>query len=184
MSLMDPTYIVVNGLIYRAEDLGTIAADKFASDNGRVYAEHITHDEDMKILICDRKNDKIKRRIDIKPNIPNLVHYDKDERSIMLYLECCATDHGGLCEGIRMNEKDHELIKQFKEKGWIEFFGRIPMKIMEVPSFVTKSHTHFVILTDLGWKAAQAFRRMRSEQRGPKATAMMKHLKEKEKDHE
>lgn len=101
----------------------------------------------------------------------------RDERSILLYLETCCVDHGGLCEGIRMNDTDFACIQVLKAEGVIEHFGRLPMKLIKEISEPTRNH--FCILTELGFDLAHAARRARAEQRGTVATEAFEEIQQR-----
>lgn len=89
------------------------------------------------------------------------------EQSILLYLETCAVDAGGLAEGVRMNSDDFDAIAVLTAEGFLDF-GRIYSKLLNPPGFTSKP-THWVELTPLGWAAAAACRQSRALRRGPYA---------------
>lgn len=49
---------------------------------------------------------------------------NRNEKSLLLYLETCAVDHAGRVNPLRMNEEDMEIIKKWTKEGIINF-GRI-----------------------------------------------------------
>lgn len=93
----------------------------------------------------------------------------KDERSILCYAETCAVDNGGLMEARRMNTDDLLTLKRFVKAGLIHH-ARIKAALLgKGPSI---HYTHWVELTDAGWKLAAECRRLRGDQRGPYARAV------------
>lgn len=48
----------------------------------------------------------------------------KDEIGVLLYLETCAVDSGGLVHHLKLNAEDHEIIKRWTASGYIQF-GRV-----------------------------------------------------------
>lgn len=95
----------------------------------------------------------------------------KDQRSVLLYAECCAVDYGGLLDGRRMNADDHENLRQMQAIGWLTW-GRIPSQLLGKHNFSQTSPTHWVKLTTKGWEMAHACRMIRSEQTGPYAKSV------------
>lgn len=83
----------------------------------------------------------------------------RDQRSILMYAETCAVDHGGLLEGIRMNTADLSALKELAEAG-ILTYGRIPGKLLG--TFRVRQATHWCDLTDAGWTLAHGLRRARA----------------------
>lgn len=51
----------------------------------------------------------------------------KDEKSLVLFLECCAVDNGGRVNGIHMNNEDFDIVEKWKGLDLIKF-GRICSK--------------------------------------------------------
>jgi hypothetical protein len=102
----------------------------------------------------------------------------KDERSFLLYVETQCVDAGGLLEGIRMNEADHEAAIRFEAAGLMRF-GRMPARLLG--SKYGPQRTHYAELTDAGWELAGLLRRRRSEHRGPLATEVFAEIEAIEK---
>jgi hypothetical protein len=94
-----------------------------------------------------------------------MVELTKVERSILLYAECCLVDNLGRLEGRRMNGEDIDALKSLKEKGIVLDFGRLAWKVVEyyANSDLNYKPTHFVRLTDEGWKLVHQLRREKSE---------------------
>ena len=85
-----------------------------------------------------------------------LEEMNKDERSLLLFFETCAVDHGGAVHTQHMNSDDMELAKQWDESGFISF-GRIASDFLPLPS----GRTHCCGLSDEAWSLAHAERRSR-----------------------
>lgn len=101
----------------------------------------------------------------------------KDQRSQLVYMECCAVDYGGLLEARRMNAEDLKAMEFFKAGGLADS-GRIPAALLgSYPG--RRQPTHWCELTDLGWACAAACRRMRSLNRGTFADKVMKMVEER-----
>jgi len=79
----------------------------------------------------------------------------RDQRSILLYVETCAVDHGGLLEGIRMNADDHTAMAQLQHAGILKH-GRVPGRLLGT---FQRNVTHWCDLTDAGWELAHQLRR-------------------------
>lgn len=87
-----------------------------------------------------------------------LTDMTKGERSLLLYLETRAVDHGGLVDTLRMNTDDFAIVERWREIGFIEF-GRLTRESIER----LRVSTHWVILSDDAWKTAHEERRARCE---------------------
>ena len=48
----------------------------------------------------------------------------RDERSLLMYLESRSVDQQGSLDSVQMNHEDAEILKEWKEKGFVEI-GRI-----------------------------------------------------------
>lgn len=87
----------------------------------------------------------------------------KDEKSILVYVECCAVDAGGLLEGQRMNAADHEALRKFKAAGLLDY-GRVPARLLGTGA---RNWTHWCDLNAVGWSLASELRKLRAHVRGP-----------------
>lgn len=87
----------------------------------------------------------------------------RDQRSILMYAETCAVDHGGLLEGIRMNKTDLDSLAELAAAG-ILTFGRIPGKMLGT---FKRNNTHWCDLTEAGWSLAYQLRRARAAKPDP-----------------
>ena len=82
----------------------------------------------------------------------------RDQRSILLYAESCAVEHGGLLEGIRMNKDDHAALDDLAQAGMLTW-GRTPGKLLGT---FQRNVTHWCDLTEAGWALAFQLRRERA----------------------
>lgn len=89
------------------------------------------------------------------------------ERGLLIYLESCATEYGGLIEARRMNREEFAILKKWHESGFIKF-GRIAEK--DIKHGPTRLNTHWVILSSDAWYLAQEERRNRSKRLQAKIT--------------
>ena len=80
----------------------------------------------------------------------------KDVLSLLLYLETCAVDHGGLVNMRHMSAEDMTIAEAWNEKEFIGF-GRVCMKDIK-----RHGYTHWVTLSDRAWKAAHRERLARA----------------------
>jgi hypothetical protein len=81
---------------------------------------------------------------------------NKDERSLLLFLESCSVDYGGVVNTKRMNAEDLQIAERWNKEGVIRF-GRIVLR------HVTSQGTHWCKLSEEAWKLAHAERRARAE---------------------
>lgn len=86
----------------------------------------------------------------------NLNDMTKNEKALLLYLETCAVDHGGLVLTQRMSIEDSEAAKKWSESGFIKF-GRLASDCLPRPN----GATHWCQLSDNAWELAHAERRER-----------------------
>ncbi len=89
---------------------------------------------------------------------PTLSEMTREERSLLLYLEVRATDHGGLVTTAHMNKDDDTIINKWKENGFIEY-GRLTRESIES----LRGSTHWVKLSEDAWSLAHQERRARFE---------------------
>lgn len=80
----------------------------------------------------------------------------KKLRSAFLYAETTLVDYGGLMEGNRLNEDDHEAFKELEAMGLLTH-GRTPAVLIGI--FIGRSITHWVDFTDIGWQISALVRR-------------------------
>jgi hypothetical protein len=81
----------------------------------------------------------------------------KEQKSLLLFLETRAVDHGGLVATEHMNDDDLAQAKSWTTAGFIGF-GRLASESMTHP----RRSTHWVTLSDEAWKWTHAERRARN----------------------
>ena len=85
---------------------------------------------------------------------------DKEEKSLLLYLEDCLVNNSGKVTGAKMNQTDFDIAKKWKEERIIDL-QRIPFHdINKNKSF---PETHTVRFSNKAWELAHKFRRERAE---------------------
>ena len=73
-----------------------------------------------------------------------LAEMTRDERSLILFLETQAVDHGGVVDVAHMNREDFDIAKRWDEAGLLAF-GRIASKyISQRPPSGRSNPTHWV----------------------------------------
>lgn len=82
-----------------------------------------------------------------------------DERSLLLYVETCAVDYGGLVHCQRINSEDREILKRWDREGFLSF-SRITLESLEL--LKDKHNTELVRLSEEAWALAHEERRARS----------------------
>jgi hypothetical protein len=87
----------------------------------------------------------------------------KDQKSLLLFLESRAVDHGGLVATEHMNGDDMLHAKNWNEIGFIGF-GRL------VANSISTLCTHWVTLSEEAWQFAHAERRARNQRLFSKRT--------------
>ncbi len=92
--------------------------------------------------------------------MPVLSDLSKDERTLLLFLEACATDRGGLVDVRHMNADDHATVKRWSESGFVAF-GRL--RFADIKESGGKTYAHWCRLSDEAWALAHAERRARCE---------------------
>ena len=76
----------------------------------------------------------------------------KDARSLLLYLETCATDAIGKVDDCRINDIDREIIGEWKSSKFIQY-GRVKFED------VKDSSINWVILSKEAWTLAHKLRK-------------------------
>jgi len=102
----------------------------------------------------------VKSEVKVKPE-----DLTRAERSVLLYAESCLVDNLGRLESRKMNDEDIEALKSLKGKGIVQDFGRLAWKVVEYYMTLGTSNkpTHYIRLTDEGWKLAHQLRKERSK---------------------
>jgi hypothetical protein len=81
----------------------------------------------------------------------------KTEKSLLLYIECRATDHTGTIDSRQINDEERQILEKWHGKKFI-VFGRIAFK-----DIGQKSITNYVVLSDEAWELASKLRRERAD---------------------
>ena len=85
--------------------------------------------------------------------------FNKDQTSMLLYLETCIVDNFGFAKGVSMNVTDIEIAKKWDDEGFL-VFKRVPYDYLKETE---RSNTHYVRFSDEAWKLAHKLRRERAE---------------------
>jgi hypothetical protein len=101
-----------------------------------------------------------------RENEMKLSEMSKDERSNLLYIECCAVDQGGLVDARKINDEDLEILRSWDAKGFITF-SRISFDSLQL--LVDKNKSYLVTLSEGAWKLAHEERRARSKRMASKS---------------
>lgn len=86
----------------------------------------------------------------------NLQDLNKDERSLLLYIETCAVDNNLKLDTRKLNDADWKILEIWKVMGFINH-GRIRFKSIKNPF-----QTQWVELSDPAWELAHKERRERA----------------------
>ena len=76
----------------------------------------------------------------------------RDERSLLLFLETQAVDHGGLVNVESMNDCDFEIARRWTQEGFIQF-GRVASPSLRKATRI-KNRSHWVLLSATAFAAA------------------------------
>lgn len=87
-------------------------------------------------------------------------HWNKDERSLIVYLETRMVDHSGVVNLAHLNDTDRTTIEGWVARGLIEW-GRLTDASIKNSDGRTKIETHWVILSEEALDIAYAERRAR-----------------------
>lgn len=85
----------------------------------------------------------------------------KAERSLLLFLETCAVDQGGLIDTRHMNAEDMELARNWNTDKFI-YFGRVAFHDAEKLSIGGRTYSHWCELTPKAFDMAHAERTARA----------------------
>ena len=83
-----------------------------------------------------------------------LSEMSRDERSLLLYFESRAVDHGGLVDARRINDSDFKLAQGWDTQGFVSF-GRLASE------YLTAQSSHWCHLSQEAWELAHEERRAR-----------------------
>lgn len=89
--------------------------------------------------------------------VRKLSEMNKDARSLLLYFETCAVDHGGLVDELHMNDADRLIAKQWNDTGFVKY-SRIAARFIGM-----SKRTHAVFLSEEAWTLAHEERRNRQK---------------------
>jgi len=81
----------------------------------------------------------------------------REERSLLLFLESCATDFGGKVDVRRMNDDDSKILKEWVNSKFIQY-GRISMVCIEKSN---DKKSCWVNLSNEAWELVHQERRAR-----------------------
>lgn len=84
---------------------------------------------------------------------------DKEQHYLLMYLETCVVDHGGLVDCMKMSKDEFTLATQWNKSRFISF-GRI--KFSDVERMRGK-YTHWCEFSEDSWIEAHKQRRARAE---------------------
>jgi len=90
---------------------------------------------------------------------------NRDEKSLLMFLETQAVDQGGLVNLVRMNEDDHAILKRWTESGFVKS-GRVcsaDIERLKLSSGRTKQRTMWAQLSEDAFEAAHKERRARAK---------------------
>jgi len=85
----------------------------------------------------------------------------RDEQSLLLFLETCVVDHGGLVNIVHMNGDDFGIAERWAKDGFIQF-GRVASATMP-PVSRTSALLHWCQLSEKAWETVRTLRRERAE---------------------
>ena len=88
-----------------------------------------------------------------------LSELSKDERSLLLYIESCAVDQGGLVHNLRINAEKRDILERWNKDKFI-FFSRITTASLKI--LRNKHQTGQVFLSENAWELAHKERRARN----------------------
>jgi hypothetical protein len=91
----------------------------------------------------------------------NLSEMSKDERSLLLYIESCATDYAGLVHAQRINDDDRKTLARWNKDGFISY-SRLSFASIEKLGPANRGNTSLVRLSEDAWKLAHEERRARN----------------------
>lgn len=86
----------------------------------------------------------------------------RNDKSLLLYLETCAVDYGGLVEARRMNAEDVVTMEQWNESGFV-VSGRVSSADLRLWENHNRRPTQWCELSGQAWQAAHTERRARCQ---------------------
>lgn len=85
-----------------------------------------------------------------------MLHFNKTERSLLLYLETCAVDDYGRVDARKINAEEMKIMDKWKKDGYIDY-GRIKFKDIRA------SKPLWVVLSDDAWRDVHILREERAK---------------------
>jgi len=82
----------------------------------------------------------------------------KNEKSLLLFLETQAVDHGGALDGRHMNADDFAIAVRWRDEGFLRRFERIPAALLGA----YHPRTHIVVLSPEAFVLAHSERLARA----------------------
>ncbi len=86
---------------------------------------------------------------------------NRDQVSVLLYVESCMVDYGGMLEGRRLNDTDHGNLRMFMADGLLAY-GRVPSRLLPDNDGPARPITHWCVLTAAGWDLVAKLRQRRA----------------------
>jgi hypothetical protein len=84
----------------------------------------------------------------------------REEKSLLLYFECCMVDYGGKVQSARMNADDFKIAEEWNKTGFVKF-GRI--KHNDIDWTLKVPFNYWCVLSADAWDYAHAERKARSD---------------------
>ena len=81
----------------------------------------------------------------------------REEKSLLLFLETCAVDHGGLVNPAHMSAEDMVIAERWSEDSFV-WFGRVLSKSLKA----TGKYSYWCELSEAAWLLAHAERHDRA----------------------
>jgi len=108
------------------------------------------------IVLGKWNRDKQKEQIIMNKTIDEM---DRDEKSLLLYMESCSVDSNCKLNSQRMNEADFDNAEAWNKSGYVEFGRMSADSIIAQDSYY--KNDHYVIMSEQAWKDAHLLRRAR-----------------------
>lgn len=86
----------------------------------------------------------------------------RNDKSLLLYLETCAVDYGGLVEARRMNAEDVATMARWNDSGFV-LSGRVSSADLRRWENHNRRPTQWCELSEQAWQAAHDERRARCQ---------------------
>jgi len=86
----------------------------------------------------------------------------KNEKSLLLYLETRAVDHGGLVDIRQMNDEDVDTAMRWDKEVFVQY-GRVCAADVQRLGSMRRKLTNWCLLSPKAWQLAHEERRARAE---------------------